>query len=497
VAQEFAARHAWYVSGEAKSIAAWRQLSGAAAAGVISDEDFGTRLGREVLPFWKEAAPRLEAEVSSLSGEQQGYVRTLSHLASLRTEWAEAVVSASTGRDREKAEIARRKDAEAQTEIARLERLAARSNAARMTGGLVNLPLVQKLRSHLRSGKDRCVEVPAAYRTGFAVAATDLATDSPATLKRIGCEAQAVFLGADFRTLDAMFARAAATVGDLPTGASTLSGLIGGLSDLIYYSEGGNIEQYLRQIGMWRRAVPDSYYPDLLEIELYQLWAWSVRGHGTSNQVTQQAWALFAFRNEIAQVSLDDTSSRAQRDPLWCHLAMRLQHDRANDLEPIMRMYRTCIGQFPKFIDLHANMLRSLMPRWYGSAQQVTEFIETTAAAEPEERRDAMYAQLYWIYANLERDEVNIFDESGADWSRVDRGFESLEELYPKSDLVLNAHARFACLAQDDIIYRVLRSRLTGRRSATAWTNKTTEAGCNATERLWNTSMSPRQGGSG
>jgi hypothetical protein len=391
-------------------------------------------------------------------------------------------------------EIARDKDEEAQTQVARIERLGARSNAARMTGGLVNLPLVQRLRSRLTWRKGQCVETPPAFETGFPVDDNDLSTDSPAMLKRIGCKAQEIFLSGDFKTLDAMFADSAVRTGDLPTGASTLSALIGGLSNLIYYSEGGNIEQYLRHLAMWRRTVPDSYYPDLLEVELYQLWAWSVRGHGSANQITQQAWALFSFRNQMAQASLDDSADSARHDPLWCHLALRLEHDRANEIGPIEQTYRSCIGQFPNFTALHSSMLRSLMPRWYGSPEKVTEFIENMAAMQPEGQQDAMYARLYWTYADLERDDVNIFDESGADWRRIDRGFESLKEQYPKSDLVLNAHARFACLAEDDVTYRLLRRELSARRSATAWTKKTTLDGCNAGMRSWNAApLPPRQ----
>jgi membrane associated rhomboid family serine protease len=485
VGQQFAARHAWYISGEAKSTAAWRQLAGAAGAGVISDEDLGARIGKEVLPFWKEATPKLEAEVSSLRGEEQRYVRVISRFARLRLEWAEAVIDATSGRDPQKMAVARRKDDEAQTEVARIERLGARSSAARMTGGLVNLPPVQRLRSRLGSGADRCVEAPPAYRVDFPVADTDLSTDSPAMLKKLGCQAQEHFRSGDFKALDAMFADGATHVGDLAAGASTLNGVFAGVSDLMEYGE-GSIEQYLRQLAMWRRAVPDSYYPDLMEAEMYHLWAWAARGHGTVTQVTQQAWALFSYRNDMAQAALDDSPEQAQKDPLWCYKTMRLQHDLAHALEPLEQTFRTCIDRFPGYMALYGSMLRALMPRWFGSYEKVAEFIEKTSAAAPEGERNALYAHLYWIYADLERDEVNILHDPGAaDWTRLHDGFEALKEKYPKSDLVLNAHARFACLAQDELIYRHLRRGLLGHRSATAWTKITTSEKCDAEYATW------------
>jgi hypothetical protein len=50
---------------------------------------------------------------------------------------------------------------------------------------------------------------------------------------------------------------------------------------------------------------------------------------------------------------------------------------------------------------------------------------------------------------------------------------------------VLNAHARFACLAQDELIYRHLRRGLLGHRSATAWTKITTSEKCDAEYATW------------
>jgi membrane associated rhomboid family serine protease len=480
VAQQFVAGNAWYISGEARSNAAWSQIASAAAAGSITDEDLGARTKRDVLPFWVDAASRLEAATSTLSSEQKRYVQTVARFARLRKEWAEAVVGATSGRDQTQRELARDKDAELPPVLAQLERLATRSNAARMTGGLVNLPLVQKLRNRLTSKSGECVTSPQGY--DIEVNKDDLSTDSPAMKVRIACQAQKYFLTGDFKALDAMIANAAAHTGDLPAGSSTLDGISGGLSDLLKWGK-GTVEQFQRQLAIWRRAVPQSHYPALMEVELYQAWAWSARGHGYTTQVTPQAWRLFGFRNEMAQAALDDIPEQGQHDPVWCNTAMSLQHDRSDTHEGVERIFRACISQFPQYATLYRNMLRSLMPRWFGSVEKVTEFIETAAAAQPAGNRDAMYALLYWMYANLERDDVNIFYESGADWVRMYLGFEELKKRYPQSDLVLNANARFACLAQDEANYRYLHEAMFGRRSATAWTRKTTRADCDAA--LW------------
>lgn len=91
VGQQFVARHAWYVSGESRSTAAWQQLAAASSAGTISDEDLGRRLDNLVRPFWQEAAPKLEAEPPQLVGEERRYVGAIARFARLRLEWADAV----------------------------------------------------------------------------------------------------------------------------------------------------------------------------------------------------------------------------------------------------------------------------------------------------------------------------------------------------------------------------------------------------------------------
>ncbi|MDQ2654822.1 MAG: hypothetical protein M3Z20_17445 [Chloroflexota bacterium] len=157
---------------------------------------------------------------------------------------------------------------------------------------------------------------------------------------------------------------------------------------------------------------------------------------------------------------------------------MRVRHDQGNDLKAIEDIFDACVSRFPGYTSLYSNMLRSLMPRWYGKPGQVAEFIERTANALPIDQRDAMYARLFWIYADMEGGSMNIFQDAGADWVWMSHGFFDLREKHPESDFVLNASARFACLAEDQENYRALRKQMWGRRSAAAWTKETTRAGC-------------------
>jgi hypothetical protein len=58
-------------------------------------------------------------------------------------------------------------------------------------------------------------------------------------------------------------------------------------------------------------------------------------------------------------------------------------------------------------------------------------------------------------------------------------GFAELQRLYPKSDSILNAYAKFACMASDAASYREARARLRDRLSSLVWSEKVSLAHCN------------------
>jgi hypothetical protein len=84
-----------------------------------------------------------------------------------------------------------------------------------------------------------------------------------------------------------------------------------------------------------------------------------------------------------------------------------------------------------------------------GSHEEIDELIEEMSARSSSELDYPVYARLYWAYASLEEDEVNIFDDARGGWTAMRAGLKHLIKQQPKSDYLLNGLARFACLAGD------------------------------------------------
>ncbi|MDB6092408.1 MAG: hypothetical protein JWN85_5192 [Gammaproteobacteria bacterium] len=138
------------------------------------------------------------------------------------------------------------------------------------------------------------------------------------------------------------------------------------------------------------------------------------------------------------------------------------------------------VAEEPRYWPLYTGMLRVLMPRWLGSQEDISRFIQEVSGDPNNERDFAKYARLYWSYSSLEHDDVKLFEAPLAHWSTMRAGFMDLQRKYPNSDLILNAYAKFACMADDGTSYREVRPKLRDRLATTAWSDKVSLELCDA-----------------
>ncbi len=67
------------------------------------------------------------------------------------------------------------------------------------------------------------------------------------------------------------------------------------------------------------------------------------------------------------------------------------------------------------------------------------------------------YAELYSMYARVEGDDLDLFQDTPAFWSGMSMGYLGLVKRHPTSDVILNSFANFACRAGDKAEYNRLR----------------------------------------
>ena len=73
---------------------------------------------------------------------------------------------------------------------------------------------------------------------------------------------------------------------------------------------------------------------------------------------------------------------------------------------------------------------------------------------------------------------IKLFDDSLAVWPLMKQGFRQMVKHYPKSDAVLNAFVKFACVGEDRPVYLELRPLIEHRRAATVWSEQTSTESC-------------------
>src|SRR5262249_18486222 len=143
-----------------------------------------------------------------------------------------------------------------------------------------------------------------------------------------------------------------------------------------------------------------------------------------------------------------------------------LTHDKEDAKEKLQGIFDEGVKVAADYQPLYRHMLRALMPRWFGSFEEVDKFVNGVYAKTAPVRGYERYTELYSLYARMEGDEVDLFRDTPAFWSGMRTGFVGLVKRYPKSDYILNDFANFACRAGDRQEYNRLRPIIDRRYSA-------------------------------
>jgi membrane associated rhomboid family serine protease len=480
VAQEFVATHEWYMRKETSNLLLWQSLASQVASGAISNDEVGRRFKNEILPFWADASVRLRSEAAAARGQNNTYVTAAADFARARLDWAKAVIASANDPTGSEAQLAPADIQETNLAQARLYRLEMRSEAESLPRPLAHSAFVARLMALIPTTASQCVR-SRYYRNETAM--RDAGNDGPALRRNIGCEAQNMFLRGDYANLDATMGRYSRALSDLPDGGSRLEGLWNGLDDL-FESNRLTANEVMERTAEWRRSVPSSSEPDVVEALMFRDWAYAARGNGDISTVSQQAQVLFVMRSEMAAEDLREIAPAGRNNPLWYQLSLAVGRDQSVSIDDLRAIFDKGAARFPDYMPLYRQMLTTLMPRWEGTTADVDAFIVDVAKKAGRGQIDpAMYARLYLIDAYLEGDDFDVVDQAPANMMTMKAGVQSLLRLHPLSDYMLNEAAHYYCSINDIMDFRVLRPRLINHVSSSAWPDKLSIATCAARDR--------------
>lgn len=231
-------------------------------------------------------------------------------------------------------------------------------------------------------------------------------------------------------------------------------------------------EPYLQELEaltlQWAMQHPQSALAHILHAKALVAHAWSYRGGGFAKEVSPQAWKEFdrylrqavAYLGAHADVAMSDSYGHLTLLSLGKGLNFNQKQNAAIAQEGLKRN--------PQDQELYFTVLTTLLPKWGGDGKALDRYIRQVAEQTKAEYGASLYARLYSAAASDEYGQT-LFENSYADWTLMQQGYEDLLALYPDAILRRNRYAYFACMAKDKPVLQAQLAKLGARLDASAW----------------------------
>jgi len=201
-------------------------------------------------------------------------------------------------------------------------------------------------------------------------------------------------------------------------------------------------QQHMQLMDRWGQSNPHSVAQPIALAESYIDYAWSARGNGYADSVSDSGWKLYGERIAKAKAILDAGADLADKCPEW-YIAM---HEVAQgqswgaDLDAALIQQAVAFDPtYQYFYQVHAAYL---LPKWSGEDGDASRFAEDSANRIGGDAGDILYFFIGGeVVCRCQEPEFNHFS-----WPRLQKGFAALEKERGVSLVVVN---RFALMATE------------------------------------------------
>jgi len=203
----------------------------------------------------------------------------------------------------------------------------------------------------------------------------------------------------------------------------------------------------------WAAQEPGSHLPHLAQGTFFVNYAWDARGTGWASTVTEEGWARFRERLNVAKQSLSKAYEINPSDPRAATEMITVTRALSYDREQMEKWFKRAIDADPRCYDAYKRKLTYLMPKWGGSRDEMFAFARECAANSPPDSRVAM------ILMEAHKEMAKRTADGGGNWGdyyrnpAVWREMKGVYEIHlqenPGAILDRNYCALYACFAQD------------------------------------------------
>jgi hypothetical protein len=224
---------------------------------------------------------------------------------------------------------------------------------------------------------------------------------------------------------------------------------------------------HIAKLEQWARSSPASPTPRIALAQTYLRFAWKARGHGYSNTVTPEGWALFQERVKSARSTLEHSAALAENSPHWYLQMLGVALDQQWDRAAFDALAERALAHEPGYHYFALAESNYLLPKWYGKLGDTERYAGQVADRIGGEEGDAVYFQIAAA--------INCCKTAQAPdllWPRVQRGFAAIESLYKSTNHERNVMAYLAVRSGDSATAQQLFARIGNDWSEWVWKTK-------------------------
>ncbi len=216
------------------------------------------------------------------------------------------------------------------------------------------------------------------------------------------------------------------------------------------YTSEGTWEYHELLLLQWHKAHPTSPAAVLALAQLYYDHAWAARGTGYSSQVTEEGRKLY---HQLLKKSLDTLmkySDLINGEPWYYNLTARIFANSGDTFGQAVEMYMALIEKWPGYMDGYSNLAFYLLPRWYGTPEELSAYIEWITEQVGGTDGDMIYSRLMVDTAHMEQG--TFIRDYQPDMERIARGFDTMIGKLSLDDrnYMLDRYIRTLQLTQDN-----------------------------------------------
>lgn len=216
-------------------------------------------------------------------------------------------------------------------------------------------------------------------------------------------------------------------------------------------------KQLLDRLNRWVAQRPNSITARVALASAYYYYAWEARGSGYADTVSDDGWALFHERLELAGKTLAEAFSLPAKCPEWYWRMQYLVRDMGGSKEVQEAAFEKAIAFEPDYPYYYRAQAESLQEKWGGEKGDLAAFADKIADRIGGEKGDMIYFQIATnINCNCGEDQ----DLHGLSLPRIERGFKAVDKTFGVSLFNLNSMAYMASSGGDPLFANEMFGRL-------------------------------------